>query len=345
MPYAVGDTISNSDYNGLLNNTASGTPNAGVAARGINFIAGTGATSGAGMVYGLGQTELNSVGSADVIQAAQWNSLFTFMNNIANHSNDTLTSTTAVSAGDVIQIKAALESNLDTLAASVAAGCPLVSAGALTTSEGTAATQTTEGWDSTSTQELTVTFASANAMRWFFNAGGKVRVTVGTTEATVHGKDQAFKDLGTALGNLDIGGHSLNRSGTGETSTSYAEQSGGFYDLTGTADTYVSLIKLTSDNTNYITNTIEISAKINAAIGTATVMTIKMVATDPNDDTQYDASNTASVTPLDIKNTPRMVTTLFTLTPNNTEGLTPPNYGPASAAAPALAVLTNNSIT
>ena len=340
MPYAVGDTISNSDYNGLLNNTAANTPNAGVAALGINYIAGTGAG-----VYGLGQTELSSVGSTDVIQAAQWNSLFTFMNNIANHSNDTLTSTTAVSAGDVIQIKAALESNLNTLAASVAAGCPLVTSSALTTSAGTAATQTTEGWDNTSTQELTVTFASANAMRWFFNAGGKVRVTVGTIEAAVSGKDQAFKDLGTALGNLDIGGHSLNRSGTGETSTSYAETSGGFYDLTGTADTYVSLIKLTSDNSNYLTNTIEISAKINAAIGTATVMTIKMVATDPNDDTQYTAGNTAGVTPVDIKDTPRMVTTLFTLTPNNTEGLTPPNYGPASAAAPALAVLTNNSIT
>ena len=339
MAYAVGDTISNSDYNGLLNNTASGTPNAGVAARGINYIAGTGAGA-----YGLGQTELNSVGSADVIQAAQWNSLFTFMNNIANHSNDTLTSTTAVSAGDVIQIKAALESNLNTLAASVAAGCPLVTSSALSTSAGTAATQTTEGWDNTSTQELTVTFASANAMRWFFNAGGKVRVTVGTTEATVQGKDQAFKDLGTALGNLDIGGHSLNRSGTGETSTSYAEQSGGFYDLTGTADTYVSLIKLTSDNTFYTSNTIEIFAKINAAIGTSTVMTVKMVATDAAADTQYTPGNTAGVAPA-IKDTPRMVTTLFTLTPNNTEGLTPPNYGPASAPAPALAVLTNNITT
>jgi hypothetical protein len=339
MAYAVGDTISNSDYNGLLNNTASGTPNAGVAARGINYIAGTGAGE-----YGLGQTELNSVGSADVIQAAQWNSLFTFMNNIANHSNDTLTSTTAVSAGDVIQIKAALESNLNTLAASVAAGCPLVTSSALSTSAGTAATQTSEGWDNTSTQELTVTFASANAMRWFFNAGGKVRVTVGTIEATLDDKDQAFKDLGTALGNLDIGGHSLNRSGTGETSTSYAEQSGGFYDLTGTADTYVSLIKLTSDNTFYTSNTIEIFAKINAAIGTATVMTIKMVATDAAVDTQYTAGNTAGKA-VGIKDTPRMVTTLFTLTPNNTEGLTPPNYGPASAPAPALAVLTNDSIT
>jgi len=321
MAYAVGDTISNSDYNGLLNNTASGTPNAGVAARGINYIAGTGEG-----VYGLGQTALGSVGATDTITAAQWNSLFTFMNNIANHSNDTLTSTTAVSAGDVIAIKAALESNLNTLAASVAAGCPLVSSGALTTS---AALQTVttaaEGWDSTATQEVSVTFASANAMRWFFNAGGKVRITVGTTELAVSAKDQAFKDLGTALGNLDIGAHSLNRSGTGETSTSYAETSGGFYDLTGTANTYVSLIKLTSDNTFYTSNTIEIFSKIDAAIGTSTVMTIKMVATDAAADTQYTAGNTQSV-PAAVKDTPKMVTTLYTLTPNNTEGLTTVSY-------------------
>ena len=54
MAYAVGDTISNSDYNGLLNNTASGTPNAGVAARGINYIAGTGAGAKAGAKAGAG---------------------------------------------------------------------------------------------------------------------------------------------------------------------------------------------------------------------------------------------------------------------------------------------------
>jgi hypothetical protein len=322
MAYAVGDTITTSEYNGLLTNTtSSGTP----PDFGINHIFGTGP-----LEYGLGQTALSSVAVTDTIQAAQWNSLFTFMNNIANHSNDTLTSTTAVSAGDVIAIKAALESNLNTLAASVAAGCPLVTSSALSTSAGTAATQTSEGWDNTSTQELTVTFASANAMRWFFNAGGKVRVTVGTTEAAVHGKDQAFKDLGTALGNLDIGGHSLNRSGTGETSTSYAEQSGGFYDLTGTANTYVSLIKLTSDNTNYLTNTIEISAKINAAIGTATVMTIKMVATDAAVDTQYTAGNTSGVAAA-AKDTPRMTTTLRTITPLFTEGLVDPTYSITTA--------------
>jgi hypothetical protein len=317
MAYAVGDTISNSDYNGLLNNTASGTPNAGVAARGINYIAGTGAGE-----YGLGQTELTAVAAADTIQAAQWNSLFTFMNNIQNHTNITaLTSTTAAAAGDVIAIKAALETDLTALAAAVAGGSTSVTA--LTTS---AALQTVttadEGWDSTATQEVSVTFNSANAMRWFFNGGGKVRITVGTTEASVNPKDQAFKDLGTALGNIDIGAQATTRSGSGETVTTNG-LANGFHDLT--ADTYVSLIKLTSDNSTYTSNTVEIFVKINAAVGTATVMTVKMVATDGAVDDQYTAGNTASV-PAAVKDTPKMVTTLFTLTPNNTEGLTTVSY-------------------
>jgi hypothetical protein len=316
MAYAVGDTISNSDYNGLLNNTASGTPNAGVAARGINYIAGTGAGE-----YGLGQTALTAVGSTDLIQAAQWNSLFTFMNNIQNHTNITaLTSTTAAATGDVIQIKSALETDLNALAAAVAGGSTSVTA--LTTS---AALQTVttaaEGWDSTANQEVSVTFNSANAMRWFFNGGGKVRITVGTTEASVNPKDQAFKDLGTAIGNLDIGSLTTSRSGTGETLTVNGLALG-MRDLT---TSYQTILTLTSDNSTYTSNTVRIQAKLDAAVDSATVLTIQMTATDGAADDQYTAGNTASV-PAAVKDTPRMVTTLFTLTPNNTEGLTTVSY-------------------
>jgi hypothetical protein len=313
MAYAVGDTISNSDYNGLLNNTASGTPNAGVAARGINYIAGTGAGE-----YGLGQTELTSVGSADTITAAQWNSLFTFMNNIQNHTNITaLTSTTAAAAGDVIQIKAALETDLNALAAAVAGGS--TSADALTTSVALqTVTTASEGWDSTATQEVSVTFGSADKMRWFFNAGGKVRITVGIVAATEQGKDTAFKDLGTAIGNLDIGSQVSTRSGSGESLTTNG-LSRGFHDLT---DSYQTILKLTSDNSNYESNHVEIFAKLDAAVGTATTITVKMVATDAASDAQYDGITL----PVGIKDTPKMVTTLYTITPTFGQGLSDPTY-------------------
>jgi hypothetical protein len=182
-------------------------------------------------------------------------------------------------------------------------------------------TTAAEGWDSTATQEVSVTFNSANAMRWFFNGGGEVRITVGTTEATVQGKDQDFKDLGTAIGNLDIGSQVTTRSGTGETVTTNGLALG-FHDLT---TSYQTLLKLTSDNASYNSNHIEIFAKLDAAVGTATVITVKMVATDGASDAQFTGGNTASV-PSAAKDTPKMVTTLFTLTPNNTEGLTTVSY-------------------
>jgi hypothetical protein len=321
MAYTVGDTISNSDYNGLLNNTASGTPNAGVAARGINYIAGTGAGA-----FGLGQTELAAVAAADTIQAAQWNSLFTFMNNIQNHTNITaLTSTTAAAAGDVIAIKSALETDLTALATAVSNGS--TGADALTTSAALqTVTTTSEGWDTTANQEVSVTFGSADKMRWFFNAGGKVRITVGTTEAAIDDKDTSFKDLGTAIGNLDIGSQTSTRSGSGETPTVNG-LANGFHDLT---TSYTTILTLTSDNSTYTSNTVRIQAKLNAAVGTATVLTIQMTATDGAADDQYTVPNTVTAA-RQVKDTPRMITTLFTITPTFGQGLSDPTYSITTA--------------
>jgi hypothetical protein len=303
MAYVEGDTILATEYNTFVNSSSS--------PYGYNHFAGTG--SG---VYGLGQTAIATVSAgAGNITASQWNTLFTSMDNIANHTNDTLTSRSLVSAGDTIAIKAAVAADLATLASSIAGGC--VNATALTTSAALqTVTTTSEGWDTSATQEVSVTFSSADQMRWFFNAGGKVRVTVGTTQASTNPKDQAFIDLGTALGNIDIAAHSTTRSGSGEGLTTNG-LANGFHDLsTG----YTVLIKLTSDNSSYTSNTVEISAKLDAAVGSATVMTIKMIATDPADDSQYTSPNTSGV-PAAVKDTPRMVTTLYTLTPNTSEGL------------------------
>jgi len=76
------------------------------------------------------------------------------------------------------------------------------------------------------------------------------------------------------------------------------------------------LLKLTSDNTSYTSNTVEIIAYLDAAVGTAVTMTIKMVATDPSSDAQYTTGQA------DIKNTPKMVTNIYAITPNTSEGLT-----------------------
>ena len=306
MAYQAGDTILDDEYNTFV--TSSSDP------FGYNHFAGTGST-----VYGLGQTELQAVtGGSTTIAASHWNGLITGMINIANHTNDSLTARTAVAAGDTIAIKSAIAADLATLAASVAAGSP--NATALTTSSALqTVTTASEGWDSTATHEVRATFANGNNARFFFNAGGKLRINVDTVAAATSDKDTAFADLGTAIGNLDIASLATTRSGSGETLTTDG-LARGFQDLT---TSYQTIIKLTSDNSNYDSNFIEISAKTeggNGNSGDATAVTIKMVASDAAADTQFQSSNLSSA-PVDVKDTPKMRTKLISITPNTDQGL------------------------
>jgi hypothetical protein len=302
MAYTAGDPILDDEYNTFVNNATS--------PYGYNHFAGTG--SG---VYGLGQSAIATVSAGDTINASHWNTLFTGMDTIANHTNDTMTSRSSVSAGDAIAIKAAVETDLATLAASVAAGCTSATA----INSGTAAgTSTNSGtWNSTSTIERSVTFASADTMRHYFNAGGKIRIDPSCVTGIDGSKDDVFNDLTvTATGNLDLGAHATTRSGSGENLTTNG-LSNGFHDL-GTS--YTVLLKLTSDNSGYTSNTIEYSAKLNAAVGSATILTIKMVSTDPADDTTYTSPNTSGVA-ANPNEAPRMTLALLELYPTNAEGL------------------------
>jgi len=313
MAYQAGDAILDNEYNDFVGSSSD--------PFGINHTAGTGSAQ-----YGLGESAVATVSAGGAITAAQWNSLWTAMNNAANHTNvntgggaGVLASTAAVSTGDAIAIKAALITDLAALATAVAAGS--ADATALTTSSSLQAiTTASEGWDNSATHEHSITFTSADRMRHFFNAGGKVRIVTSTTQGTTNPKDQAFIDLGAAIGNLDIGSQATTRSGTGETQTTDG-LANGFHDLTAS---YAVILKLTSDNSNYTSNTVEISAKLDAAVGTAVTMTIKMVATDPSSDAQYTQGNTdvPSGGDGDIKDTPRMVTNLYAITPNTSQGLT-----------------------
>ena len=302
MAYTAGDPILDDEYNTFVN--ASSSP------FGLNHFAGTGALN-----YGLGESAVATVSAGDTINASHWNTLFTGMDTIANHTNDTMTSRSSVSAGDAIAIKAAVETDLATLAASVAAGCTSATA----INSGTAAgTSTNSGtWNSTSTIERSVTFASADKMRHFFNAGGKIRIDPSCVTGIDGLKDDVFNDLTTtATGNLDIGSKTSTRSGSGETLTTNG-LSIGFHDLT---TSYQTILKLTSDNSGYTSNTVEYQAKLDAAVGTATVITVKMISVDADNDDTYTAGNTDSV-PADPNKAPQMTLALIEVYPTNGEGL------------------------
>ena len=154
-------------------------------------------------------------------------------------------------------------------------------------------------------------------MRHFFNAGGKIRVDPSCITGIDGSKDTVFDDLTTtAIGNLDIGSQASTRSGSGETLTTNG-LANGFHDL-GTG--YTTIIKLTSDNSGYTSNTVEISAKLDAAVGSATVITVKMVSTDAADDTTFTSGNTAGV-PANPNEAPRMTLALIEVHPTDAQGL------------------------
>ena len=301
MAYVAGDTITAAQYNIFVNNSSS--------PFGYNHFAGTGSGN-----YGLGQTHIGTVDAeSTTITAAQFNTLLTAIDNIANHTNDTMTARTAVAAGDTIAIKSNLEADLATLAASVNSGSP--NATAIGSNQVGQSTNSST-FNDTSTIERSVTFASADTMRHFFNAGGKIRCVM-SAEGSVDGdKDTVFTDLSNAIGNLDIAAEATTRSGSGETLTTNG-LANGFRDL-GTG--YTVLLKLTSDNSGYTSNTAEISAKLNAAIGTGVTLTVKQVCVDGGRDTTFTAGNTSGVA-ANPNEAPTMRLTLTELNPTDAQGL------------------------
>jgi len=299
MAYTAGDTILDDEYNAFVNNSSS--------PYGYNHFAGPGAGE-----YGLNQSTISTVSAGNTVQASQWNALFTGLDNIANHTNVSITST-SVSAGDTIAIKAALIGDLANLAAAVAGG----STGATAISTNAVGSSTNSGtWNTSSTIERSVTFADNATMRAFFNGGGYIRCNPGTSGSVDGDKDTVFQELEAAFGNIDIKAHASTRSGSGETTTTNG-LTNGFHDLT---TSYTTILLLTSDNANYTSNTLQIDAKLDAAPSSATVMTVRLYATDPADDTTYTSGNLSGV-PANPNEAPAMVLELTEGYPNNTEGL------------------------
>ena len=312
MAYQAGDTILDDEYNTFVGSSTS--------PFGINHIMGTGATT-----LGLGQTELglvsgNSATGGTTVTAAQWNSLLTSIDNIANHTNASVTARTQVAAGDTIAIKAAVATDLATLATAVAAGS--TSATALTVGSELQSSQSGTRYAGSHVVEHTVTFANANNMRFFFNAGGKIRVNltrVGNGGSAKTDKDDSVDELITAMGNFDIASLASTRSGSGETLTTDGFAVG-FQDVT---TSYQTVFLLTQANGTYTSMTLKGELKGNATQGSTVNVTVKMTLTDA--DSGDDAFQSSNLSSIDV-NANFIGTTDFAtklILPNTDEGLDP----------------------
>tara|TARA_B100000242_G_scaffold143123_1_gene101892 strand:- start:423 stop:1406 length:984 start_codon:yes stop_codon:yes gene_type:complete len=318
MGYVAGETIKDDEYNTFV--ASSSDP------FGYNHIAGTGSGQ-----YGLGQTELAQVSASDsnLIKAASWNSLLAGIENIANHTNDSVTARGQVTAGDPIKIKSAVATDLASIASSVAGGS--VNATALSESSELQSSASGTRYSATHVVEQSVTFASGNNLRFFFNAGGKIRIKLtrtGNGGSSATSKDSSVDELITAMGNFDIGAQVSTRSGSGETLTTDGFANG--VDDLGTS--YTTIFKLTQASGTYTTMFIQGEAKVdNATYGSATVVTVRMTINDVDSgDATFQSSNLSSV---DV-NANFIGTTdfaLHTVNPTTAQGLDPV-YGIASSA-------------
>ena len=247
MAYTVGSTILADDYNTFVGN---------VSGNCINNVWGTGTTSD----LGWGQSNIANVAAAGTVTATQWASIVNNLTTMGSQTGATITSRTAPVTSDTITILANVATDINTLTLArgnaVASGTEYgVFTG--TTSKTSATGSGTAAWTITFTH--TVTFASAAALRYFFNAGGIVRLKYGKSSTGVD-SDDAWNTFVGLCGSISLTGRvngatqsiaaqaytgTTRIGGTGGTQTTLATTTG-WYNLTGSPTTIFQLNNATS---------------------------------------------------------------------------------------------------
>ena len=167
MGYSSGDAILDDEYNTFATGNTAGTGDTGAAS--INTIWGSG-TGDAG--YGQSNV-VSAVSAGSSITATQWTTLLARLNSIRQHQGTSINiSTFSVTAGDAIAAIANLSADITTLYN--ASGSEAASDN-ITESTGATADYTSS-WNGTLTMTATVTFAGGNEARFFFNAGGYIKL-------------------------------------------------------------------------------------------------------------------------------------------------------------------------
>ena len=258
MAYTAGDTILDTHYNGFVTS--------------VNAIWGTGTG-----VRGLGQsTVLDAVSAGNSITASQWATLLTRIKSISNHQgnngNITVDSVTNPSATDTIAIVANLATDIGTIDTSAAAGTNAAGFGSAITD--TAVVSGT--FVNTITQTNTLTFASAAAMRYWFNAGGKVTTSWAVSGGTADAKYNEWVDLASQCGTWEVFNSSSGKTGGSGTLTTN-NTNAGFWDLTTSPTVH---FKQLADTSPYTANFIQLAVSLNAAPGSSTVMTLTSTWSD-----------------------------------------------------------------
>jgi hypothetical protein len=275
MAYSSGSVILDDDYNIFATGNAAGSGDNGVA--NINTVWGAG-TGDKG--YGQGTT-ISPVSAGSTITATQWATLLTRMSTIASHQGTTITAISNPNAGDTVEAYAALSGNITSIFNS---RLDAAANGSDITANGTTTTSST--WDVRATTSKTVTFGSADELRYFFNAGGMIRMSFSLTGGS-DTKSQEWADLLTQTGTIVVTGSATSKTiaSVAYTGTTKIGGSGTATTLatgTGTEDytgTPVTIFKQFADSAPYTGNYIQINASVSGAVLTFAV-TLEDAAAD-----------------------------------------------------------------
>ncbi len=260
MTYSAGNTIVDDDYNIFATGNAAGSGDDSVA--NINTIWGSG-TGDKG--YGQSST-LPAVAAGATVSATSWANLVARNASLASHQGTSITAISAPSAGDTISAYAALSAN-------ITAVFNARNNAAAEGSDASVTSSSTSGWNTSSTLSKTITFASANAARYFFNAGGQIRLSWSRSGGTTSTQNTTWTNLLTASGTLVLTGAAASKTinsvaytgltkigGSGTPTTLTTTE--GYYALDGTPSLNFKQIP----SGTYGANEIEVSYSVSGAV-------------------------------------------------------------------------------
>jgi len=319
MAYSSGGLIQATDYNGFADTTSGAN---------VDDLWATGTGD-----KGWGQTALSLVSAGGVVTATNWASLVNIISSMGSQTGTVITGRAAPTTGNLIQILAALNTDLTNITANrnnaVAIGSQFT--GYTGTNSKTAATSGAT-WSITFTN--TVTFASADAARYFFNGGGLIKLQTSKTATGALG-DPEWNDLANTLsGAIFFSGAAaahtiaaLSYTGTtkigGSGTPATLSTATGFYALTpGAAATII--YKQFADTAPYTSNFIQHSVALNAG---STALTFTTVWSAADGDAISGGTASVGATPGTAP------TTICTYTPPSTTYLTTASWGTPTVVA------------
>lgn len=215
---------------------------------------------------GYGQTVQSSdVFSGNQITRAQWDALRYDIVNIRFHQDGVLPNIVVLNPGDVISYGAGSpNSNYDTLLeAAIGNRFRIASNQSVISSKGSAVYSSS--WSTSAVFTLTVTFGSSDQGRYFFNSGGKIRLTTTRSGGSGTSQNNAWTGFLNSTGTQAFGADT--------------NPNVNYYTLTNSFQTYYQ----GSLTTPYSANNYRLEAKTNVAdnsTGTATVLTLRATLSD-----------------------------------------------------------------